>query len=153
MSIRALWVRTAVLVVLLIVVGRTVHVGPFATPRWTDSSGLVASTKHDEGPAIPFQHPGPNHCGLGHVTVIAYEGGDYVQDPPAGFRSLDTGFEPLSYDPAARLPTDAQYTGWHRGLSALWVSPSERVDGRYLNIYIRYPDHIERWPEYPFGCA
>src|SRR5205814_1414329 len=84
-SIRALWVRTAVLVVLLIVVGRTVHVGPFATPRWTDSSGLVASTKHDEGPAIPFQHPGPNHCGLGHVTFIAYECGDYVQDPPAAF--------------------------------------------------------------------
>jgi hypothetical protein len=103
-----------------------------------------------EGAEIPFERPGPEHCGWEAATFIAFRDGQYVRDESGSVTRLAD----VTYDPSATLPQDARFTGWHRGDHELWVSPSEFDEefGVYRNIYIVRPDTVQRLPHFDLGC-
>jgi len=74
-----------------------------------------------------------------------------VRNPPRQF-----GGHSFDYQARAALPAGAESTGWRQGARELWVSPADLMLGLnpppYSHVYVRYPDHVERWPQFPFGC-
>lgn len=65
---------------------------------------------------------------------------EFVRDPAGDF--LAQGWITAPFEPAAKLPADAAYTGWTNGNIELWISPSDLANA----IYVRVGDAMERWP-------
>ena len=146
-------------VALIAVLGlRTAHRGPFAPEPWRNIDGRVAGTGDQLIKGAPQQSQGSPHCGWQYATFISFNGGLYIADPTGKLigqrNSAESKQPPISYDTSASLPADAIDTGWYRGDVHLWVSPGESgTRGHNSNIYLRYPDHVERLPAFGKGCA
>lgn len=152
------WVGPTFIAVLAVVfgalaLGRYVDVGPFRPQPWVDRQGRVASLQHFQSSTVPYEHPGASACGWNATTFIDYAGGSYVREPSAAMAAA-AGREgaSLDYEPDARVPADAEPTGWRKGDSQLWVSASETSRGRYLAVYVVSPTQVERWPLFPVTC-
>jgi hypothetical protein len=76
---------------------------------------------------------------LGSVTHDASGIREYVQDPKGLFSREQLVSR---YGLRFRLPSDATYTGYHRGEWQLWVSPTH-VDQA---VYVVGPGVVEAWP-------
>jgi hypothetical protein len=86
-----------------------------------------------------------------HVRRLPSQG--YIRDPGGAGIGLTGNEAVISYDPDTRLPANARWTGWYRDGERLYVSPSDRVRGEYRNVYVVWPDHVERLPLFLPGCA
>jgi hypothetical protein len=126
--------------------------GVVASPhRWCNAARECPSPDRIHAREIPFERPGPEHCGWETATFIAFLDGQYVRDEIGTVTTVAD----VRYDPSAMLPPDARFTGWRRGDQELWLSPSE-LGGRfgvYLSIYIVRPDQVERLPHFDLVCV
>jgi hypothetical protein len=118
--------------------------------RWCNAAGECPSPDRIHARDIPFERPGPEHCGWETATFIAFLDGQYVRDENGDVVTQGD----VTYDPSGTLPRDAEFTGWQRGDHELWVSPSDRAGAFnvYRNIYIVRPDRVERLPHFDLGC-
>ena len=92
----------------------------------------------------------PEHCGwesaammhvgrpLGDPAKDSLETDQYIRDPE-NVMPQDQLASKLQLD--ARLPDDAEYTGYRTEFMELWLDPD---DDRAA--YLVFADHIERWP-------
>lgn len=121
---------------------------------WSDTSGDAVD------PLILAAFAGPASCEwdrsafleigwpLGSQALEIDNVRRYVRDPDGifgeGFVLLDR------LDLSADLPSDAAFAGYRSGEIELWSSPAT-IDKA---IYLRWPDHVERWPrmENVAGC-
>ena len=69
----------------------------------------------------------------------------YVRDPSG---TIVSGSGP--FDPTAKLPDSARFSGYRRGDAELWLGSD--VDEF---VYLVFDDHVERWPRMvdPVGCG
>ena len=117
---------------------------------WSNGTRTIRTYDFEQDTTGPYETNGPAHCGWESIRFLSYRRGAYANS------SVNVpGYESYVYNENARLPPDAQYTGWHQGSRQLWVSPSEvdRPPAEYSGIYIVLPDHTERWPIWRVGCA
>ena len=111
-----------------------------------------------EGGKAPFEviHStlGAAHCDWESIVLLYVrwpgEPGRmmYVRDPD---RKIDAEHFETSFQPSVPLPHGARFSGYRRDDVELWASRTtfER------EIYLVFPDHVERWPrsDPEFGCA
>ncbi|MFL5798826.1 MAG: hypothetical protein ACJ77A_12955 [Actinomycetota bacterium] len=108
---------------------------------WTDLAG------HTQPARTISEFRGPGHCGLESTWFLGFYDHSYVESDSS---IKNPGTPPfLANTP---LPTDAIDTGFRRGDEALWVGP-QVFRGTYAAVYVKFPDHVERWPRADFGCA
>ncbi|MBI5949557.1 MAG: hypothetical protein HY875_15565 [Chloroflexi bacterium] len=110
---------------------------PVAPPRWADRSGRLP-------PADELsERQGPEHCDWGAVVFLRYRNGSYVADR---FGILaDPALAP--FDPDARLPRDAKFTGYRSGKRELWTAASDPEA-----VFISAGGKVERWPRTDALC-
>ena len=130
---------------------------------WQDRTGRELPDDHpsSEGFAL-LSYDGARHCDAESVTFlsVAWPPGrvassidaptvrQYVRDPYRAYRQVRFRG---SFARDVPLPPDARATGYHHGLYALWVSPSDAD----RHVYVQGPDGVERWarPTEPIYCA
>jgi hypothetical protein len=106
------------------------------SPPWENRQGQKVSAD------VVDQHKGPGRCGWDKFTFVDFRGLTYVQG------SIREGFS-VPYLPRTQLPDNARFTGLRLGDEQLWIVPGERD----VAVYVRWPDHVERWPRLLLGCA
>jgi hypothetical protein len=109
----------------------------------------VDARDKDVPESVITTHSGPRHCQwesavflyigwpLGRAEQIGHRR-QYLRDP----EGLLSEYVLVPLDLSATLPTDARYSGYHRGEAKLWVSKSEADEA----VYIVRADQVERWP-------
>lgn len=102
---------------------------------WTDRAGDRVPT------TVIESYDGPEHCDWQDIVFLTVGGWDdgqqYLRDTEGTLADrLRTTF-----DGAARLPGDAEDSGWRRDGRELWLTP----DAAYL-VSVDDPQDVERWP-------
>jgi hypothetical protein len=106
---------------------------------WTDADGVPVPT------TSVASWRGPEHCDWQQATVVELRRASYWRNPPAELRDLLDG----RYRASARLPADAEDTGYRREGQHLWLA----ADGSAAYVGTRRGD-VEVWPREarPIGC-
>lgn len=118
----------------------------------------------DGRPLVISVEAGSSHCGWQHVVFLAMawplhrpvrgpfmsdaRTHVYVWQPDHAYPSSSLATTPRVVE---RMPSDARYTGLHRGPWQLWVSPS-RIE---FAVFLKSDQTIQRWPFVSkfVGCA
>ncbi len=110
---------------------------PVAPPPWKDRQGQTPPRE------TLSEHQGPDHCDWQAAVFLTFMGFSYVKDPYDVMKDA----LPVKFEPKARLPGDAQFTGYRSGDRELWTAPSDPA-----GIYIRAAGKNERWPRLESFC-
>ncbi len=155
-SPKRLWIAVGILALVVLIGGLAYGWfsgwGPLARKGWTNQAGWSATVGRVYGPSVPQEET--LSCIQGRPSFLYYLYGDYWRDPPSSIMKMAPRGT-LPYDPSATMPSGAVFTGWHLGDQSLWVDPKEMMGGgkAHLNVYLRFPDRVERLPDIPMGCA
>ncbi len=91
---------------------------------------------------------------LGRSWLRGGEMRQYIRDPggsvPIGEEGGPIVTSGQGFDPDAKLPASARFSGYDRGEARLWIA----ADSRKF-VYLVFDDRVERWPRVPvpIGCA
>lgn len=105
-------------------------------PMKSEIINLITAPEHCDWQSATMMHVGRP---LGDPAKNSAESDQYIRDPE---RVLPQ--EPLmsKLDLDARLPDEAEFTGYRTNFMELWLNPNDDT-----GAYLVFADHVERWPK------